>query len=97
MRQTKYCIDVVGDALQLLKEIGGMGPSTLKEIYLCVGITKNKAFRLLETLIAQGFIKKEGSLYSLGDAPLDLCLRNAERLKKVQNKLDRELAGLGRL
>ena len=93
MRHTKYCIAVVDDALQLLKEISGMGPSTLREIYLCVGITKNKAFRILETLIAQGFIKKDEHLYSFGDAALNLCRNNAERLKKVQNKLDQELVG----
>ncbi len=94
-KEKKYCIEAVDGACKLLKELSNTGPLALKDLTVRLGFTKNKTFRLLETMITQGFIKRQGGLFALGQTAEMLHINAVNRLKAIRNTANSKLQELG--
>jgi len=72
---SRYLIEAVARALDVLEAFHGSERLTLAEVSQRVGLNKSRVLRLLHTLVARGYIERspEGN-YSLG---LRLCERAA--------------------
>jgi DNA-binding IclR family transcriptional regulator len=65
---TRYAIDVVSKALEVLEAFRSSEELSLAEISVRVGLNKSRVFRLLHTLVEHGYVEKnwDGTRYQLG-------------------------------
>jgi DNA-binding IclR family transcriptional regulator len=65
----------VDNALSLLKHLGETGPATALQLSRGMELNRTIVHRLLVTLEGQGFVRREGSTYTLGFSILQLADR----------------------
>ncbi|MDD2733871.1 MAG: helix-turn-helix domain-containing protein [Desulfuromonadaceae bacterium] len=90
----KYELQLVVETFLMLEKIlSARGGISLTEICHCMKITKNKAFRMLATLVQCGILEKdEGSNYNIGITSIENAhriLAKAESRDKVRSCMKR--------
>lgn len=83
---TKYNIKALEDGCWLLRELSGMGPSTLREIALATENSTNKTYRVLHTFINARLMEEKDGRYFITYDLIDIALRYMENLEKVTAK-----------
>jgi IclR family KDG regulon transcriptional repressor len=72
----------VDRALVLLRAVGDDAPATSSELARRTGLNRTVVHRLLTTLAARGFVRRDGDRYSLGTALVELGGRVQSRLRE---------------
>lgn len=91
-----YDIQSVKDALKLLKELSYIGtPTGPRELARATGFNTNKVFRLLKTMLGEGFIEKHSDKYGLGYSAAEVYAKYVRAIKKVRDDADLKLSNLG--
>lgn len=96
MAKDPYNVQSVKDACKILKEIAYVGePIGPRELGRLTGMNANKTFRLLNTLLREGFIEKHGDKYGLGYCLAEAHAKYVHVLKKVRDDAIEKLHDLG--
>ncbi len=87
-----YTIDVLSEALQLINEICDQeGPVSLAELTRVSGLTKNRAFRILQTLAHNRVIVRQEDMYAPGPCLGEWWAKYRRHLSNVRAWADENL------
>jgi DNA-binding IclR family transcriptional regulator len=95
VRVTDYIVGPLASALDIMLEFEGGEPELrASDLARRVGITRNKAFRLIKTLESRGFLQRVGDQYRVGIRLLTLGQLAAKPVEVLQAAAQPELEAL---
>jgi DNA-binding IclR family transcriptional regulator len=94
-RTTDYMVGPVAAALDIMLQFEhGEAELRISDIARRLGLTRNKAFRLIKTLESRGFLQRVGDHYRVGTRLLTLGEQAAKPIEALQTAAQPELEAL---
>lgn len=95
VRVTDYIVGPLASALDIMLEFeDGQRELRVSDLARRVGVTRNKAFRLIKTLESRGFLQRVGDHYRVGIRLLTLGQLAAKPIEVLQSAAQPELEAL---
>jgi len=82
IQKDAYELQLLKDSCRVLKEIAATAPVNLSRLAKTTGLTTNKTFRILTTLVHTGFVDKREDGYCFGH---DMAVNYARYIHRLQN------------